>query len=276
MQNLRRRSRRRALSSLNFRRQRFSTFALKGAVIGVIALFLLGFTAFAYLSRDLPEPGKIKRNTGFSTVFYDRDGKVLYEMFQDKNRIPVSLQDVPENLKHATIAVEDKNFYTHQGFSTWGIVRSFFRIITTGRLAGGSTLTQQLVKNVLLSQERTITRKIKEVVLAVAIENKFTKDEILEMYLNESPYGGTFWGVQSAAKGYFDKDVQDLTLLESAIIAGLPQSPTHYNPLNGKQDAYKGRTKSVLRRMREDKYITKDQEKQALAALDKINFKDAQ
>ena len=238
-------------------------------------MFVLGLAAFAFFSRDLPEPGKIQRREGFSTVFTDRNDKVLFEMFEDKNRIPVVIADVPQELKDATVAVEDKSFYQHQGFSTQGIVRAVFTIAFRGRLAGGSTLTQQLVKNVLLSQERTITRKIKELVLAVAIERRFTKDEILEMYLNEAPYGGTFWGAQSAAKGYFDKDVKELSLVESAIIAGLPQRPSVYNPITGDPGAYKGRTKDVLRRMREDDYITKEQELQALKQLEKIKFEKA-
>lgn len=248
---------------------------LRGALIGVVALFILGFLAFLFLSRNLPEPGSVKRNTGFSTVILDREGKTLYELYEDKNRIPVSINDVPTYLKQATIAIEDKSFYSHQGFSTWGIVRSVFRILTTGNLVSGSTLTQQLVKNVLLTQDQTLSRKVKEVVLAVEIERRFTKDEILEMYLNESPYGGTFWGAQSASKGYFDKNVKDLNLLESAIMAGLPQRPSYYNPLSGKEGAFKGRTKDVLRRMREDKYITKEEEKKALADLEKISFKNA-
>ena len=256
-------------------KQNIYSYLLRGAVIGVIAMFVLGLAAFAFFSRDLPEPGKIQRREGFSTVFTDRNDKVLFEMFEDKNRIPVVIADVPQELKDATVAVEDKSFYQHQGFSTQGIVRAVFTIAFRGRLAGGSTLTQQLVKNVLLSQERTITRKIKELVLAVAIERRFTKDEILEMYLNEAPYGGTFWGAQSAAKGYFDKDVKELSLVESAIIAGLPQRPSVYNPITGDPGAYKGRTKDVLRRMREDDYITKEQELQALKQLEKIKFEKA-
>ncbi len=256
-------------------RQKMTPLLLKGALISVVVFFVLGFLAFLFLARNLPEPGSVKRNTGFSTVILDRDGKTLYELYEDKNRIPVSIKDVPVHLKQATIAIEDKSFYSHQGFSTWGIVRSVFRILTTGNLVSGSTLTQQLVKNVLLTQDQTLSRKVKEVVLAVEIERRFTKDEILEMYLNESPYGGTFWGAQSASKGYFDKDVKDLNLVESAIMAGLPQRPSYYNPLSGKEGAFKGRTKDVLRRMREDKYITKEEEKKALADLEKISFKNA-
>jgi len=256
-------------------KKKLTPFLLKGALIAIIGIFILGFITFIFLSRNLPEPGSIKRNTGYSTVITDRDDKTLYEIYEDKNRIPVTINNVPEYLKQATIAIEDKSFYTHQGFSTWGIVRSVFRILTTGHLVSGSTLTQQLVKNVLLSQEQTLSRKVKEVVLAVEIERRFTKNEILEMYLNESPYGGAFWGAQSASKGYFGKDVKELNLVESAILAGLPQRPSYYNPLSGKEGAFKGRTTDVLRRMREDKYITKDQEKKALVDLEKISFKDA-
>jgi 1A family penicillin-binding protein len=247
---------------------------LRASLAGVVGLFILGMLVFAWFSRSLPSPGEIQNRSGFSTVFLDRNDEVLFEMFEDKNRIPVDIKDIPDSLKEATIATEDKNFYSHGGFSVWSIFRSLVKSTLTGsRLAGGSTLTQQLVKNVLLTQERSFTRKIKEVILAVEIERRYTKDEILEMYLNESPYGGTFWGVQSAAKGYFDKDANELTLVESAILAGLPQSPSRYSPITGIKDAYKGRTKSVLRRMREEKYITKAQEEKALKDLEKVKFK---
>lgn len=118
---------------------------LKGLLIGIVGFFILGFLMFLFLSRNLPEPGSIKRNTGFSTVVLDRDDKTLYELYEDKNRIPVSIKEIPDYLKEATIATEDKSFYTHQGFSTWGIVRSVFRILTTGHLSSGSTLTNEKI-----------------------------------------------------------------------------------------------------------------------------------
>ncbi|OGK31405.1 hypothetical protein A3F32_02700 [Candidatus Roizmanbacteria bacterium RIFCSPHIGHO2_12_FULL_42_10] len=250
-----------------------STLLLRWLMMGTAAALVLGIIVFIWLTHDLPSPGQIRRSSGFSTVFVDRNDKVLFEMFEDKNRIPVRIEDVPDDLKHAVIAIEDKNFYEHSGFSIWGYVRSLLKIATTGKLAGGSTLTQQLVKNVLLTRERTIGRKAKELVLSVEIERRFTKDEILEMYLNESPFGGTFWGAESAAKGYFDKNVKDLNLVESAIIAGLPQRPSVYSPIMGTPGAYKGRTKDVLRRMREDGYITREKEKKALADLESVVFK---
>src|SRR3989338_76677 len=250
-----------------------STLLLRWLMMGTAAALVLGIIVFIWLTHDLPSPGQIRRSSGFSTVFVDRNDKVLFEMFEDKNRIPVRIEDVPDDLKHAVIAIEDKNFYEHSGFSIWGYVRSLLKIATTGKLAGGSTLTQQLVKNVLLTRERTIGRKAKELVLSVEIERRFTKDEILEMYLNESPFGGTFWGAESAAKGYFDKDVKDLNLVESAIIAGLPQRPSYYSPFIGPdKEAFAGRAQVVLRRMREDGYITRDQEKRATFQLKSVKF----
>ena len=239
---------------------------------GVLGFSLLMFILFAWYSKDLPKPDKIVRREGFSTKIYDREDELLYDVFADKRRTPVEFDEIPETLKQATVAIEDKNFYKHQGFDPMGWVRAGFNtIFRARRLAGGSTLTQQLVKNVLLTSQRAISRKIKEFVLSVQIEKKYTKDEILRMYLNESPYGGTAWGVQTAAETYFGKDVYELNLIESAMLAGLPQAPSRYSPFIG-GDAYKERTKDVLRRMREDKYISKDEEKQALKDLEKLEF----
>jgi len=238
----------------------------------VIGSILLTTFLFAWYAKDLPHPDKIKRTEGFSTIIYDRNGKVLYDVYADQNRIPIKLNDIPKNLKNATIAIEDKDFYEHGGFDPKGMLRAVFNIVFRGSLQGGSTLTQQLVKNVLLTSERTIGRKIKEFILAVQIERKYNKDQILQMYLNEAPYGGTAWGVETAAQVYFGKNAKDLNLLESAILAGFPQRPTAYSPYGSDPKAYIWRTKQVLRRMREDKYITRDKEKQTLIELEKIKF----
>ncbi|MEA3355048.1 MAG: PBP1A family penicillin-binding protein [Patescibacteria group bacterium] len=239
---------------------------------GILGMSLLGTIMFAWYAKDLPTPDKVVRRDGFSTKIFDRNGQLLYDVFADQRRTPVELEKIPETLKQATIAIEDKNFYEHKGFDPLGWVRAVFNtIFKLRRLGGGSTLTQQLVKNVLLTNQRSISRKIKEFVLSVQIEKKYTKDEILKMYLNESPYGGTAWGVQAACETYFAKDVDELNLIESAVLAGLPQAPSRYSPFIG-GDGYKNRTKSVLRRMREDDYISKDEEKQALEDLDKIEF----
>lgn len=253
-------------------RQKLISYLILGLIGFSIFSFFILFVLFAWFAKDLPSPGKIQRVSGFSTIFYDREDKVIYEMYKDKNRIPVNIKNIPDTLKKATIAIEDKDFYKHQGFSIKGIVRAVLKILFRGKLEGGSTLTQQLVKNALLTPERSIVRKIKEFVLSVSIEKKFSKDQILEMYLNESPYGGTFWGVESAAKGYFDKSTNELDLIESAILAGLPQRPSYYSPFIGKSGAYIDRTKDVLRRMKQERYITEEEEKKALSKLKQVKF----
>jgi len=171
------------------------------------------------------------------------------------------------------VAVEDKDFYEHQGFDIMGMLRGLSRLFTRGRAQGGSTLTQQLVKNVLLTGERKISRKIKEFVLAVRIESQFSKDEILQMYLNEAPYGGTAWGVAAAAEMYFDKEVSELDLIECVVLAGLPQSPTAYSPYGSNPDAYIDRATAVARRMEEDGYITEEIETEVVDALDEVEFR---
>jgi len=253
-------------------KQRLIVYGLIGLIGLVIIGFLFSLILFAWYSRNLPSPNKLAETTGNSTVFLDHEGKVLYEMYKDKNRVPVALEDIPITLKQATISIEDKNFYRHKGISQLGILRAMINVALGRGLQSGSTITQQLIKNALLTTRQTISRKIQEMILATEVERRYSKDQILQMYLNESPYGGSFWGVGTAAKGYFDKGVKDLTLVESAILAGLPQSPSLYSPYIGKKDLWKGRAKDVLRRMREDKYITKDQENQAIKKLDKMKF----
>lgn len=253
--------------------QKLTAFLFFFGILGSVFLFFFLLVVFIWYSKDLPSPGKIQRTSGYSTIFLDREGKMIYEMYKDQNRIPIKIKDLPPALKYATIAIEDKDFYKHQGFSFRGILRAFFNIIFRQQIQGGSTLTQQLIKNVLLTPERSLKRKVKEFILAFAVERRYSKDQILEMYLNEAPYGGTFWGVESAAQGYFGKSAKDLTLVESAFLAGLPQRPSYYSPFIGKDQAYINRTKDVLRRMREDGYITKDQEKKAQEEILTMKFK---
>ena len=166
-------------------------------ILFISGLIVLGFIflllTFSWYAKDLPSPSKLSQTTGSSTVFYDRDGKVLFDLYKDKNRLPVKLEDLPASLKEATIAIEDKNFYKHKGISESVIIRAFINIIFHGSLQGGSTITQQLIKNVLLTPKRLISRKIQESILAYEVERRYKKDEILLMYLNESPYGGSYW-----------------------------------------------------------------------------------
>lgn len=165
-------------------------------------------------------------------------------------------------MKQATIAIEDKHFYKHSGFDPIGIARALYSILIRHDLQGGSTITQQLVKNTLLTRERSIVRKIREFVLALQIEARYSKDEILQMYFNETPYGGQAIGIQAAAENYFGKNVSDLTLAQSSLLAGLPQAPSRYSPFRDPELA-KGRQGEVLRRMREDGHITREQEEEA-------------
>lgn len=243
--------------------------ALIGTVGGIVILLIM----VAWVSQSLPDPNKIVRREGFSTKIADREGGTLYELYADYNRIPVKIADVPNILQQATISIEDKEFYTHQGFSTVGILRGVVRGLTTGRAIGGSTLTQQLVKNVLLSSDRTITRKIKELVLSMQIEKKFTKDEILQMYLNEAPYGGTAIGIAAASERYFGIEPKDISLIQAAILAGMPQAPSRYSPYGSDKQAYVARSTAVLRRMREDGYISKDQEVDTVRDLPSVTFR---
>ncbi|MCJ7740358.1 transglycosylase domain-containing protein [Candidatus Microgenomates bacterium] len=245
-----------------------STFLIAGLIGGVIIFFLL----FLWYAKDLPSPETVKRKEGFSTVVLDRNNKPVYDIYTDKNRIAIPFSDIPDFMKKATIAIEDKDFYKHQGFDQKGILRSVFNILTFQGIQGGSTLTQQLVKNVLLSSERTFTRKIKEFMLAVQIERKYTKDEILQMYMNEAPYGGTMWGIESASLGYFGKHAKELTQPESVILAGLPQRPSYFSPFSATDKAYLPRAEEVLRRMREDGYINPKEEYDLKKNLADVKF----
>ncbi|MCL4384060.1 transglycosylase domain-containing protein [Patescibacteria group bacterium] len=234
-------------------------------LIGAGVIILGGMAGLAVILRDLPNPTMLSSgNYPESSLLYDRNGKLLYEMYSDKNRVPIKLSDVPDNMKKATLAIEDARFYSHGGFDFLGVVRGVYRTIFLRRLQGGSTLTQQLVKNGLLTPERTLSRKVKEGVLTVATELMYSKDQILEMYFNQTPYGGTLWGVQAAARGIFNKNAKDLDLAEAALLAGLPGSPTLYSPFTH-PDLAKKRQELVLTRMEELKMITKEQHDKASA-----------
>lgn len=247
--------------------------------IGLLASVIVGFLSvvamFAWYSKDLPSPDKLVRREGFSTRINDRNGEAIYDVYDEVKRIPVSWDEVPDWLKLATISIEDKEFYTHPGFSVRGMMRAVYNIAIHGKLQGGSTLTQQLIKNALLTSERKVSRKIKEFVLALQTERKYSKDEILLMYLNEAPYGGPLWGVGAAAEQYFGKKASDLDLVESAILAGLPQSPTAYSPYGGQENSYAERAKQVLRRMEEDGYITGEERDEAVSQLDNVEFQES-
>lgn len=220
--------------------------------------FALILLSYLLIIKDLPSPIKLANyDIPISTKIYDRNGKLLFDIFADQNRTPVSLSQIPKFVQEATIAVEDKDFYKHKGVNPiGGMLRAFTATITRGKIQGGSTITQQLVKSALLTPERTITRKIKEIILAFWVELLYPKEKILELYLNQVPYGGTAWGIETAAEKYFGKTVKELTLAEASLLAGLPQAPTLYSPFGAHPEYAKGRQHEVLRRMVEDGYIT--------------------
>jgi penicillin-binding protein 1C len=230
-----------------------------------VAICLLVVILFIWLFKDLPSPTRLGSYPfPVSTKIYDRQGKLLYEIFTEKKRTPVKLKDLPDFVKWATIASEDKNFYHHHGFDFGGILRAIYNIVFHQTLQGGSTITQQLVKNALLEDpNRNLRRKIREAVLTWGTEVIYSKDQILEMYLNQAPYGGTAWGIEAAAQTYFNKHAQDLTLAEAALLAGLPASPTRFSPFGAHPELAKERQKRVLQRMVEDKYLTPEEAKKA-------------
>ena len=246
----------------------------KYAFFGLIGLIIIGFLYVLWVSRDLPTPGKLANgDIKDSTRIMDREDKLLYSFYKDYNRIYVNLDQMPQTLRNATISVEDRNFYKNRGFSITGMFRGLvIDPIFRGRATGGSTITQQLVKNTLLSPERSPTRKLKELILAIQVDSKYSKDEILEMYLNNIPYGGTAVGIEAASDLYFNKHAKQLTLAQSAFLAGLPQLPSYYSPYINKEKAYIGRSAQVLKRMREDGKISKKQEEESLLQIKKFEF----
>jgi len=228
----------------------------------IFLLFLTGGSiifVYFYIFYNLPTPRDLKNPNynHLATRIYDRNNRLLYKIFRDQKRTPTKLNNLPNNIREATIAIEDKNFYHHGGISIiGGIMRAIKDTILTKKLEGGSTITQQLVKGRLLTPERTIQRKIKEMILALWAERLYTKNQILEMYLNEVPYGGSNYGIEEAANAFFHKSAKDLTLGEAALLAGLPQAPSLYSPyLN--PDRAKKRRDEVLKAMYKQKYIDK-------------------
>ena len=228
-----------------------------------------------WLFWDLPLPSKLSSYSfPTSTLIFDRNGQLLYEIYAEKNRLPVKLADLPPYIKWATVASEDKNFYRHHGFDIGGILRAGYNIVFRRTLQGGSTITQQLVKNALLEDpRRTVRRKIREAVLTLVTEIIYSKDQILEMYLNQVPYGGTAWGIEAAAQTYFAKSAKGLTLAEAALLAGLPASPTRFSPFGAHPELAAERQKRVLQRMKEDGYI--DEKLKLEAQNEKLNFAPA-
>jgi len=240
---------------------------IKYFVFGILFCFIfvvLPFSGYVFLN-SLPNPRELsQREIPQTTKIYDRNGNLLYQIYANENRTLVPLNTIPQNLINATISIEDKDFYHNPGFDLNAILRAALADLTGKPIQGGSTITQQLIKSTLLTPEVSISRKIKEIVLAFWAEKIYSKNQILEMYFNQVPYGGTAWGIEAASETYFGENVKDLDLAESAFLAGMPQSPTTYSPYGENPNLWKQRQKEVLTKMLELKYINQEQETQAL------------
>jgi 1A family penicillin-binding protein len=231
-----------------------------------VAGIFFAIGVFAYYAKDLPSPGKLnKRQVVESTKIYDRTGEhLLYEIHGEEKRTTIPIKDMSEIVKAATIAAEDQTFYQHYGIQFKAIARAaVYDLLGRQASQGGSTITQQLIKNTVLTNEKTFTRKVKEVILSVELEQRFSKDEILEMYLNEIPYGSNAYGVQAASQTFFGKDAKDLKLAESALLASLPKAPTFFSPYGSNLEDLKYRQEYVLDQMAKLNYITTDQAQSA-------------
>ncbi|MDO8452704.1 MAG: transglycosylase domain-containing protein, partial [bacterium] len=229
--------------------------------LSVFIIFSLSLSLFTYLFWGLPLPTQLtsEARNPVSTQILDRNGKLIYEIYEGKRRTPIKLANLPPYVYQATLSIEDKNFYNHFGLSASGMARALFKTTVKQDLQGGSTITQQLVKTTLLSPERTIRRKIREAILTLLVEIIYSKDKILEAYLNNVPYGGTAWGIEAASLTYFNKSARSLTLAEAALLSGLTAAPTRYSPFGSNPERAIERQHQVLRRMVEDKYITEGQ-----------------
>lgn len=246
-----------------------------GMGVGLIIFIFLGFFLIWFSTIELPDLNNFEnRVVSESTKIYDRTGKVvLFDVHGNVRRTVVPLDNISDYVKWATIAIEDQNFYTHHGVEPKAILRAILTNLKDGNLLsgqGGSTITQQVIKNALLTSDKKISRKIKEWVLAPRLEAKMTKDEILELYLNEIPYGGTVYGVQEAGRKFFGKDAKDLTLVESAYIAALPQAPTYFSPYGSHKDDLEKRKNKVLKEMLSLNFITKQEYDEAIKT--KVEF----
>ena len=241
---------------------------LKLASWGLVAFLLLAIGVFAYYAKDLPSPTNLNtRQVVESTKIYDRTGEhMLYEIHGEEKRTSIPFDQMSAILRAATISAEDQSFYQNPGVDFKAVARAaIYDVLGRSASQGGSTITQQLIKNTVLTNEKTFTRKVKEVILSVELEQKFSKDQILEMYLNQIPYGSNAYGIQAASQTFFGKDAKDLSLAESALLAGLPKAPTYYSPYGSNQDELKYRQEYILDQMTKLGYITTDQAKEAKA-----------
>lgn len=242
-------------------------FLVVGGILGT------GILAFWAGNLKIPDIQSFnERKLIQSTKIYDRTGKILlWDIHENIQRTVVPFGQISRHIKNATVAIEDSSFYQHSGIEPLSILRAIFVDLITGEMKqGGSTITQQLVKNAFLTGEKSFSRKIKEIVLTLKTEKTLSKEEILNLYLNEIPYGGNSYGIESASQNFFGKKASDITLAEAAYLAALPKAPTYYSPYGDHRDELENRKNFILKRMLELGFTTQEEEEQALK--EKVNF----
>jgi len=244
-----------------------------GFLAAILFAVILPVGVFIYYSKDLPRPEKFTEKSFVqSTKIYDRTGKImLWELYGEEKREIIPLGEVGDNVKKAVISTEDAKFYSHKGIDVEAIVRSVLADIKLRKPTyGASTISQQLIRSTFLTREKTIKRKIREIILAIELERRYTKDQILEWYLNQIPFGPNIYGIQSASKTFFEKSADELTLSEAATLAAVIQSPSYLSPYGGHKEDLLKRKDYVLDRMAQEHYIS--QEEAEAAKKEKINF----
>lgn len=250
---------------------------IQSLILFLISAFLFclvtGIIVFAWFAKDLPDPEQIRQiNLVQSTKIYDRTGQVLlYDIHGEEKRTLVDLDQISQQIKNATIATEDANFYKHHGINFKAIARAVWANLRHKSFSqGGSTISQQVIKNTILTPEKTMTRKIKEAVLSLELERKYSKDEILGFYLNQVPYGSNAYGIEAASQTYFGKKASEVDLAEAALLAALPKAPSYYSPYGLHPEDLKTRQEYILDRMVGFGYITNEEAQKAKE--EKLNF----
>ena len=236
-------------------------------IVGPIAIIMVivPLITYVYFARDIANKERLMNRNNTGVVLFDKNGEVIYQTGNARHRDLVKLNDISDYTKKALLSSEDKDFYKHSGVSLTGVVAALYaNIITGGKNFGGSTLTQQLAKNTLLTNQKSFLRKYQELSIAIAIERTYSKDEILEMYLNSVYYGENSFGIHDAAKTYFNKTPAELNLAESAMLIGLLPAPSAYSPISGNIKYAKQRQKTVLTRMVNNGAITEQQKQDAI------------
>jgi 1A family penicillin-binding protein len=234
-----------------------------GTLFSLIFIFVP--LVFIIFLQELPSPKQLTfQQAPLTTKIFDRNGILLYQIYAAQNRTLVPLSSIPKRLQQATIAIEDKNFYKNSGVDVSAIIRAAIADISGKSLQGASTITQQLIKSTLLTPEVSIKRKVKEIILAFWADSIYTKDQILEMYFNQIPYGGTAWGIEAASEVYFNSKVSDLDLAQCAFLAGIARAPTSYSPFGESPNSWKKRQGEVLTKMEQLKYINAKEKNNAL------------